>query len=446
MSGDTLGQLLLAAAALIVLTIAATVETMTGLISRQRLRQIADEESESRSVRALLDPRRSLAASLLLVQVLAVVVATNLLTTALQEEMGTFGRALTLLVAVLGFLLLGQAVPRALARYRPDRSLGFLVWLAGAFDLLVRPLILVVEGVANLLARLLPAPAQPFPPSGSEEELRTITLPDQDDGIIEADEREMIDGVLHLEEVTVREIMVPRVDIVAVERSVSPADLIETIVGAGHSRLPVYQESIDQILGVLYAKDLLPFVMGPTEALPLASLIRPPYVVPESKRIDDLLKELQRAKVHIAIVADEYGGTAGLVTIEDILEEIVGEIQDEYDVETPLFELVGPSELLADGRLALEDVEDSLEVTFDPDADYDTLGGFVQTHLGRLPREGDRFAAEGVEVEILSVERHRVRRLRVTKLQPAVAEREGGVALEPREVPASGSDGDIDGS
>ncbi len=446
MSGDSLGQLLLAVAALIVLTIAATVETMTGLISRQRLRQIADEESESRSVRALLDPRRSLAASLLLVQVLAVVVATNLLTTAIQREIGAFGRAVTLLVAVLGFLLLGQAVPRALARYRPDRSLGLLVWLASALDLLVRPLTLVVEGVANLLGRLLPAPEQPVPPVGSEEELRTITLPDQDDGIIEADERQMIDGVLHLEEITVREIMVPRVDIVAVERSVSPADLIETIVGAGHSRLPVYQESIDQILGVLYAKDLLPFVMGPTEALPLASLIRPPYVVPESKRIDDLLKELQRAKVHIAIVADEYGGTAGLVTIEDILEEIVGEIQDEYDVETPLFELVGPSELLADGRLALEDVEDALGVSFDPDADYDTLGGFVQTHLGRLPREGDRFAAEGIEVEILAVERHRVRRLRVTKTQPVDVEGEGEADMEPRERQAGGGDGGADGS
>ncbi len=444
MSGDTLGELLLATAALIVLAMAATVETMTGLISRQRLRQIADEESESRSVRALLDPRRSLAASLLLVQVLAVVIATNFLTTALQREIGGFGRALTLLAAVLGFLLLGLAVPRAIARYRPDRSLGLLVWLAGALDLLVRPLTLVVEGVTNLLARLLPAPAEPFPPSGSEEELRTITLSDQDDGIIEADEREMIDGILHLEEITVREIMVPRVDIVAVDRSVPPAELIETIVGAGHSRLPVYQESIDQILGVLYAKDLLPFVMGPTEALPLASLIRPPYVVPESKRIDDLLKELQRAKVHIAIVADEYGGTAGLVTIEDILEEIVGEIQDEYDVETPLFELVGPSELVADGRLALEDVEDALDVTFAPDADYDTLGGFVQTHLGRLPREGDRFAAEGVEVEILTVERHRVRRLRVTKVQPPDQEEGDGTNPEFRQRPADGLDGDAE--
>ncbi len=446
MSGDSLGQLLLAALAFLVLTIAATVETMTGLISRQRLRQIADEESEARSVRALLDPRRSLAASLLLVQAIALVVATNLLTTVIQREIGPFGRAVALLVAVLAYLLLGQVVPRVLARYRPDRSLSLLVWLAGGLDLLMRPLMLLVEGMTNLLARLLPAPVDPFPPTGSEEELRTITLPDQDDGIIEADEREMIDGILHLEEITVREIMVPRVDIVAVERSVSPADLIETIVGAGHSRLPVYQESIDQILGVLYAKDLLPFVMGPTDALPLASLIRPPYVVPESKRIDDLLKELQRAKVHIAIVADEYGGTAGLVTIEDILEEIVGEIQDEYDVETPLFELVSPSELLADGRLALEDVEDSLEVTFDPDADYDTLGGFVQTHLGRLPQEGDRLVAEGVEVEILSVERHRVRRLRVTKLQPVVAEGEGGPEPEPRESPAGGSDGGADGS
>jgi Mg2+/Co2+ transporter CorC len=166
---------------------------------------------------------------------------------------------------------------------------------------------------------------------------------------------------------------------------------------------------------VLYAKDLLPFVIGPTEALPLVSLLRPTYVVPESKRVDDLLEELRSARIHLAIVADEYGGTAGIVTFEDILEEIVGEIQDEYDKEVPLFEIVSEDEVLADGRLAVEDIEHTLDVEFEED-DYGTMGGFVQKHLGRVPQEGDTLTAEGVSIEVLEVERHRVRKMRVRRV------------------------------
>src|SRR5690606_36362286 len=149
---------------------------------------------------------------------------------------------------------------------------------------------------------------------------------------------------------------------------------------------------------VLYAKDLLPFVIGTTRRIPLLDLIRPAFVVPESKKVNDLFAELKRGRIHIAIVADEYGGTAGLVTIEDILDEIVGEIQDEYDSEEPLFEQPAPNVLLADGRLPIEDVEDALRIRFEEDDDFGTLGGFVHKHLGRLPIQGDTFEAEGVRV------------------------------------------------
>ncbi|HEU0164857.1 MAG TPA: hemolysin family protein, partial [Thermomicrobiales bacterium] len=252
---------------------------------------------------------------------------------------------------------------------------------------------------------------------GLEEDLRPHKY-EADDEVIGADEREMIDGILSLEELTARDIMVPRLDIIAVDRFVSSQELIETITKAGHSRIPVYQESIDRVLGVLYAKDLLPFVIGSTSRIPLLDLIRPAFVVPESKRLNELFTELKRARIHIAIVADEYGGTAGLVTIEDILEEIVGEIQDEYDFEEEQFQLLAPDVLLADGRLPIEDVEDALGVDFEEDDDFGTLGGFVHKHLGRLPIKGDVFEAEGVRVEILGVERHRVRKLRITKLAP----------------------------
>jgi CBS domain containing-hemolysin-like protein len=236
-----------------------------------------------------------------------------------------------------------------------------------------------------------------------------------DDEVIGEDERQMIDGILSLEEMTVRDIMVPRLDIIALERSVSARELIETITKAGHSRIPVYRETIDNVLGVLYVKDLLPFVIGNTIRIPLLDLIRPAFVVPESKKLSELFTELKRTRIHMAVVADEYGGTAGLVTIEDILEEIVGEIQDEYDSEQPLFEQSEGGFIVADGRLPIEDVEDALHVEFEEDDDFGTLGGFVHKHLGRLPIQGDTFEAESVRVDILEVERHRVRKMRVTR-------------------------------
>lgn len=415
MSGESWGEILLSLLALGVMTLAAAVETLSGLISRNRLRQGAeDDERRRRSLQALLDPRQSLSGSLLTVQMIAVALIGSLLTTTIEREVEAADHLLAVIVASLAFLVLGQALPRAIARNRPEETASMLLKIGGLLSTLSRPLAGAIEVVSRLFDRMLPGGPEEATSDDLDEETRTVTLGEGDDGVIEAGERQMIDGVLHLEEMRVRDIMVPRVDITAVSRSVPPKELIETIIANGHSRIPVFDDSIDHIVGILYAKDLLPFVMSNNEALPLVSLLRRPYVVPESKRIDDLLAELRQAKIHIAVVADEYGGTAGLVTIEDILEEIVGEIQDEYDSETPLFELAGHEDLIADGRLALEDVEDTLRVRFEKD-DYGTLGGFVQRHMGRVPEEGDAFEAEGVRVEILEVERHRVRKLRVVK-------------------------------
>jgi CBS domain containing-hemolysin-like protein len=237
-------------------------------------------------------------------------------------------------------------------------------------------------------------------------------------GVIEPAEQAMIQGILDLEDLLVREIMVPRVDVVAVEQDVPVEELVATIVGAGHSRIPVFRESIDHIVGILYAKDLIPFVLEATTEVSLAELVRPPFVVPDSKRVDILLREMRRTRTHLAIVADEYGGTAGLVTIEDILEEIVGEIQDEYDVETPLIERLGDGVFVIDARVPLSEVEETLGTRFPEDADYETLGGYIQKELARLPREGDRFVdpVVGMEAEILGVEGRRIRRVRLARI------------------------------
>ena len=433
MSGNSWTLVAIAALALLLMAGAATVEASAGLISRQRLRQAGS--GRERSVQALLDPRRSLISALQLVQVLAIAVAASLITFVIVGNGGQGAVPIAVAATAVVFLILGQGLPRALARTRPGATAGLMLTLAHFLVAFVRPLSAISDGAANFLTRLFGGDRPDLVPAGLEDELM-LRGRDDDDDVIEPEERAMIDNVLHLEETHARDIMVPRVDIVAVDEDASPSTIVETITAHGHSRLPVYRESIDQIVGILYAKDLLPFVIGSTRTLPLKSLVRPAYVVPESKRIDDLLTELRRNRVHIAIVADEYGGTAGLVTIEDILEEIVGEIHDEYDEETVLLERVNDHEIIADGRLPIEDVEEALglELTGDDDP-YGTAAGFVHWHLDRLPQPGDTFEAQGVRAEVLDMEGHRLRRLRLTRLGDEADTSAPVVEADPNAIP-----------
>jgi magnesium and cobalt exporter, CNNM family len=429
----------IAVAALVVMALAAAIEAFAALVSRPRLRRLAEQAGRQRSLQRLLDPQRTLIAALLLVQAIALAVAVSVLTTAVGRELGRFEHLLAIVVVAAVYLVFGLALPRALAKWRPAHIVGFVLVAGGVLEWLARPLTGLVDAFSRGFSRLLPAEPDDEAPAGTEDELRGLVIEAPDDGIIEPDEREMIDNVLQLEETTARDIMVPRVDVVAVDETAGPATVLEAITRAGHSRIPVYRDSIDHIVGILHAKDLLPFVGRSAADLPIAEFLRPAHVVPESKRIDDLLHEFQRGRVHIAIVVDEYGGTAGLVTIEDILEEIVGEIQDEYDVEEPLFEWIGDGEILADGRLPLEDVEDALQVKLD--VDEGSVAGFVHRHLERLPEVGDSFEADGLRVEILEVEGHRLRRLRIARAGGEPAPGDDG-------LPASNSshDGDADGA
>ncbi len=417
---DSIWQhVILALLALVAMCLAAIVQSTIGLTSAQRIRQFAppprDDAPRHRTVQSLVDPRRILAASMILLQVLMAILATGALIRTFEGATDNSLQWLAMLIVASVFIVFGLALPRAIAAKQMDRFLGAALRLGYFATVLLVPLNWLVVQVAQGFSKILPGEDVEPDNVGLEEELRPHRI-ERDDEVIGADERVMIDGILSLEEMTVRDIMVPRLDIVAVDRTVNPRELIDTIVKAGHSRIPVYQESVDRIIGVLYAKDLLPFVIGNTIRIPLLDLIRPAFVVPESKRLNVLFAELRRTKIHLAIVADEYGGTAGLVTIEDILEEIVGEIQDEYDTDDWLFDQPSVDQLLADGRLPIEDVEDTLRIQFEEDDDFGTLGGFVHKHLGRLPIQGDAFEAEGVRVEIQAVERHRVRKLLLTKL------------------------------
>jgi CBS domain containing-hemolysin-like protein len=416
-TGDSWTFIAIAIIALIFMAGEATAESSAGLISRQRLRAASAGASRERSVQAMLAPRRSLVSALQLVQAIAIALAASLIAVVVVREGGQGGVLIAVIVVTLTFLIFGQAMPRALARTRPMAFAGALLGLARFVAALVRPLAAISDGAANLMSAALGGNHPDSVPAGSEDELHQITHNSGDDDVIEPEERKMIDNVLRLEETTARDIMVPRVDIIAVAEDASPRTIVEAMTESGHSRLPVYRESIDRVVGILYAKDLLPFVIGSTSSLPIKRLVRPPYVVPESKRLDDLLAELRRNRIHIAIVADEYGGTAGVVTIEDILEEIVGEIHDEYDEEMILLERVSDHEVIVDGRLPIEAVEEALGLSLTGEDDsYGTAAGFVHWHLDRLPRVGDQFEAHGMRAEVIDMDGHRLRHLRLVRL------------------------------
>jgi CBS domain containing-hemolysin-like protein len=240
-------------------------------------------------------------------------------------------------------------------------------------------------------------------------------------GTIEAEEEQMIGGVLELGERRVHEVMVARVDIVALSVDASLDDIVQTLVAEGHSRIPVYDGSIDNIVGLLYAKDLLPFLVGVDRPPSIRGLVRTPLFVPESMLVDDLLHSLQRRRVHIAIVLDEHGGTAGLVSIEDLIEEIVGEIQDEYDEEEPMIVAIGEDEARVDGRADVDDLLEHFDSSLqgDDQEEFDTVGGLIYHYIGGVPKVGDEVVVDGLRLTVEATDGRRVRTVRVQRVQPA---------------------------
>jgi CBS domain containing-hemolysin-like protein len=236
----------------------------------------------------------------------------------------------------------------------------------------------------------------------------------------DADEREMIQGVRELGQTTVKEVMVPRIDTVFLALDTGRDELLEKVVSCGHSRIPVYSDTIDSVVGILYAKDLLHFLVKGGD-FSLVDLVRRPFFVPESKRIDSLLKEFRRKRVHIAVVVDEYGGVSGIVCLEDILEEIVGEIQDEFDEEREDVVRLGDSSWLCDARADLDDVNHETGLTLPADG-FDTLGGYVFALFGKIPARYERASEGDLDFTVQDMDGHRITSVKITRRKKAAEE------------------------
>ena len=328
--------------------------------------------------------------------------------------------AVAVTVAVLSLIavLFGLFVPRAIAARHAQGTLLLLAFPLELTTWITRPIVTVLFRVTQVIVRPFGGTA-PQPGVVTEDQIRALIETGQAQGVLERKEQEMISSIFEMGDKTVADVMVPRTDIVGLDVNTTAQELLDRITTVGHSRIPVYEGSADNIIGILYVKDVFRRIARGDRQLELRQFLRPAVFVPETKKVDALLREMQKGKVHIAIVVDEYGGTAGLVTIEDLVEEIVGEIRDEYDVEHELVLPVSENEALMDARIPFEDVRETFGLEVRPTEAYDTLGGFVTAQLGRFPRQGESFEAAGARFVVETIEGKRIRRVRVTRLQPS---------------------------
>jgi len=255
----------------------------------------------------------------------------------------------------------------------------------------------------------------------TEVELHEMMEASEEEGLINEEESEMIRAIFSLGETVVREVMVPRTAMACISADATAVELIATIIDCGHSRIPVYEGTVDNITGVLYAKDLLKYWGENSSGLEIKKIARQPFFIPETKNLEVLLQEFKKRRVHIAIVIDEYGGTSGLITIEDLLEQIVGDIQDEHDTEEELIQLQPDGTTVVDARMPIEEFEQFFEVTVERDK-FETVGGLIFYLLGRIPRTGDEVACSGIRLTVLSAGERRIGKLRAERVIESVLE------------------------
>jgi len=326
---------------------------------------------------------------------------------------------LTFIISLGIFGSFGLAIPHAWAKYSGEKVLSRTYKLLKFFEKLAFPVLYplrVHDGIVRRLAGVPESTPQERQEEKQEEFLNGLEQRRME-GVVDAEQQHMIESVLELSETAAGEIMTPRTDIVAIELKSNLDEVIDTITRAGHTRVPVYEENIDNIIGLVYAKDLLSEVGKPAEDFKLNQKIRQAYFVPESKPLRALLHEFQNQKLHIAVVLDEYGGTAGIITLEDILEELVGEITDEYEIIPPKpIKKIDENIFEVDARTHIDDLNDEADLNLPEEEDYDTLGGFVFSYMGYIPKAGENFERDGLKFTILSAETRRVKRIRIEKL------------------------------
>ena len=391
-------------------------------LGRARLKRVAAQGAEGGGVKPLIERPHELLVTLL-VGITVINIAAAALAALIADQL--FGQRYALVIQVLVTILIlttfGEVLPMTLAVKYPERFLALVHRPVGWLAILMTPVRALLGGLSALSVRLIGS-ERSGEPELSEEELRTLVDVGASEGVVEREEREMIHKVFELEDTIVRSIMVPRPDMFCLDVATPVDRILPALREHLHSRVPVFEGEIDVIVGILYTKDLLPYVR---EGLPpdfdLRARLHPPYFVPESKRADALLQEFQAKKLHMAIVVDEYGGTSGLVSLEDLLEELVGEIADEFDEPERLIQRVDATTFRVAGKLSIDDLNAATGLHVSSEA-YDTVGGWVLDLFGRVPRRAERAETPELSVTVEKVERTRIVEVLVSLKKPASRE------------------------
>jgi len=394
-------------------------ETALFAVPRFRIETMRERPGDrSRRVAKLLERPNHLLIALLVGNLVVNIAVTEILgyrlglwcTERQWSELASYVFATAVMTSIL--LLFGEIAPKVVAVQNAERVSMWVAWPVDLFCRVIQPVQRVLEVVtrgALAAMRVFRLKADPFV---TEQDVITALGMGEEHGVVEREERRMIQSIFEFSDIQVEQIMVPRPDMVTVSLAATRRAALDTVNRWGYSRIPVYDESIDHVVGILYGKDLLPFVERDDLDGPLDPVLRPAYFVPPTKRVPELAAELRRRKTHMAIVVDEYGGTAGLITLEDVLEEVLGEIEDERDVPEQMVERIDERMMLVDARLELDELEEMLGAEL-PEHEHNTLGGLVMELLGHVPADGDKIECCGATCIVEEVRGRRVSRVRI---------------------------------
>ncbi len=418
-SGNWL-QIFVLILALILAGMASAAETAFTSISRIKLKnQVEEGDRKAAQIDRLINQPNILLSTILIVNNVAVIVASSMATILALHFSATLGELISTILTSLVVLIFCEITPKTAAVQNPLRWARMLIDPMRGAAWLLRPIVWALSGITNALVRLLGGQIKHRGPFVTEEELRLLVTVGEEEGVLEEEETDMINSIFEFADTTVREVMIPRIDMVTLPSTATVDEAVDLALQGGFSRIPVYEESvgIDEIIGILYTKDMLRQLREGHNTLPIRELVRPAYFVPETKKLDDLLHEIRQRRVHMVIVVDEYGSVAGLVTIEDLVEEIVGDIQDEYDREEVLFERVNESEYIFDAKISIDDFNEVMDTNLENEY-YDTLGGFLYDKLDKIPVAGDTITHENITYTVLATRGRRITKVRVVRNQP----------------------------
>ena len=417
-SGDVT-QLIILIILLMLSAFFSSAETALTTVNRIRIRSLADDGSKrAKTVLKITDNSGKMLSAILIGNNIVNVAAASI-TTSLAYSLGGSAVAIANAVITIAILLFGEITPKTTATIHAEKLALIYAPIISIFMKIMTPVIFIINGLSNAVLLLLRIDPNAKNQTMTENELRTIVDVSHEDGVIESDEKEMIYNVFDLGDAKAKDVMVPRVHVTFADVNTTYEELIEIFREDKFTRLPIFEDSTDNVIGTINMKDLLLF--DNTKEFHIRDILREAYFTYEYKNISELLVEMREASFNIAIVLDEYGDTAGLITLEDILEEIVGEIHDEYDEnEEDFIKEIGEREYMIEGSTNLDDLNDRLDLQLESE-DYDSLGGFIIEHLDRLPEEGDSITTEdGLRLVVESLDKNRLESVHAYLPEPSV--------------------------